>query len=257
MKRLHYKKKHVDVAENWGELSAHQFIKLAGLLHSDIADDPKLVEAFRIISGKGMFLFLMMNKDFIYRSLEHVQWVFEKQLITKQLIYFYKGYCGPESDFDNLTLQEFHCCEIAYHECINKNDEQSLNKLVAFLYRKRKEQYDDKINKDGDVRCAFNYNECIFHLQHINQWPLNLKQAILLWYDGCRQMLVKAYPLAFGGKSKNDNYYEGLYGMIRSLAGDKYGKFEEVERMYVHNAFMEIVACKREEIELEKQMARQ
>jgi hypothetical protein len=155
-----------------------------------------------------------------------------------------------------LIGKEFHCTEIAYQEVIRNNDEDALNRLCAFLYRPKKKGYDARINAEGDVRVPFNYNECIYYAQRIKRWPLAVKQAILLWYDGCRQMLVKSYPLAFGKGKANGNYYEGLFGMMRSIAGDKYGTLEDVENLFVHTMFMEIVACKKEEMEMEKQMAK-
>jgi hypothetical protein len=109
--------------------------------------------------------------------------------------------------------------------------------------------------KDGDCAvCLIQMNVTI--MRSVSKWPLAVKQAILLWYDGCRQMLVKSYPLAFGKGKANGNYYEGLFGMMRSIAGDKYGTLEDVENLFVHTMFMEIVACKKEEMEMEKQMAK-
>lgn len=251
---LHYRKKTVDIAQEWSELTRDQYIKIAGLLHSGLSDDEKLVETFRILSDKGMLLFLLMDKEFIFRSLEHIKWVFEKQDVTVQLIPAYKGFHGPASEFDNLVGQEFHHTEMAYQEII-ADDAQALDRLVAFMYRPMKKGYNLKINKDGDARVPFNYHECIYRAYEIQHWPLNVKQAVLMWYAGCRQLLVKCYPLAFNGKKKESNYSDGMFGTMRSIAeGGKYGDFEKVENMPIHTMFREIVECKKEEIEMEKQI---
>lgn len=253
MKRLYYhKKRPVVLPERWEELTATQYIHLAELLHSKLSDDAKVLHALRILLKKSVFTFMLMNKDMVARMCEHACWVFEVPVATKQLITSYKSFYGPANDFDNLTLAEFHACEMAYYQFTKTRDEEHLTTLAAILFRKPKAGYDIKVNKDGDVREAYNANVCAYHEIVISDWKRAVKYAILMWYDACRQQLEKLYPLAFGKQKAATPYFDGLFGLIRSLSGDKYGTFEDVEGMYVHNAFMEIVASKREEAELSK-----
>jgi hypothetical protein len=253
MRWLYFKKKHVTIADNWNELTQKQYISIAKILHSDVlSDDAKMLSALQVLLKYSTIRFLLLEEDFIVRCLPHVTWIFERDNITAQLIPKYKSFYGPAGEFDNLIGKEFHCTEIAYQEVIRNNDAEALNRLCAFLYRPKKHSYDMRVNKDGDVRVLFNPNECLYHAQRVRRWKPEVKQAILLWYDGCRQMLVKSYPLAFGKGKENGNYYEGLFGMMRSIAGEKYGTLEDVENLYVHTMFMEIVACKKEEREMEK-----
>jgi hypothetical protein len=260
MKALVYYKKmyEIVVPESWDELSARQFIKIAELLHKRIEDETiALDKALHILSNKSLFMYLRIPLDIRQRAQEHAKWVFEDQLVTKQLIPLYGGLYGPESSFDNLQLAEFHHSEMAYHQFIFEKNEDFLTELCAVLYRQKRENYDAKRNSEGDVRIPFSFNDIEFHKRKIKSWPLAVKHAILIWYDGCRQQLVKDYPTAFNSDDlavHDKNFFEGLFGMIRSLSGPRYGTFKEVEHMGIHNAFMEIEASIEEEKELKKQL---
>src|SRR5690242_18041402 len=116
MKELVYGKeqKKITVAENWNEVSAHQYLQLVKLLHSGITDaDVAMDKALFIMSNKSLYHFLRIPTDIRLRCYEHVQWVFPPsvdgqqstvdQLITKQHLPKFRDFYGPESSFDNLT----------------------------------------------------------------------------------------------------------------------------------------------------------
>jgi hypothetical protein len=256
MQRIYYhtKSRPYVIAAQWEELTPKQYIKIAALLHSKVSADEMLLRALRILLNKSTVGFKLMNKDIVARMLDHITWIFEKQECTKNLLPKYKNFYGPADDFDNLTLAEFHHCEMAYAQIVNDQDEDALTRLISFLYRIERFDYDAK--KHSDRRSPFNIQLCMFYENDVAAWEKAMKQAVLMWYDACRQMLVKMYPAAFGAKKKNDNYFEtfGLYNVIRNLAGTKYGTFAEVEDMFVHTAFMEIVSSVKENEELERKM---
>ncbi len=254
MRRLIYSKrqKEITVPEGWEELTAKQFIALAGILHNGEHENIKYDRALLAVCGKSLLRFLFIPLEIRLRCYDHISWIFESQEVTKQLLPVYGGLYGPASDFDNLILAELHHTETAYYNLTKENDAAALDELVAILYREAKPDYDVKRDKDGDVRVPFAYGDIAYHKALVARWPMAVKQAILLWYDGCRQSLVTQYPPAFEGAETSDNYYNGLYGMIRSLSGDKYGDFEKVNHLFIHIAFLEIVESKKEEAELKR-----
>lgn len=254
MKTLIYSKrqKQILVPERWDELTAKQFIQLAGILHNSESEIMKLDRALKVVCNKSLYGFLRIPAEIRLRCYSHIAWIFDKQHSTKQLLPVYGGLYGPASDFDNLVMAELHHTETAYFKLTQQNDATALDELVAVLYRSKKKDYDLKRDKDGDIRIAFSYGDIRYHQKKIAKWPMAVKQAILLWYDACRQSLVELYPEAFEGGESSANIYQGLYGMIRSLSGDKYGDFEKVNHLYVHIAFLEIVASKNEEAELKR-----
>jgi hypothetical protein len=80
-----------------------------------------------------------------------------------------------------------------------------------------------------------------------------VKHGVFIWYDACREQLFQDFKEAFTGKAKTDSYAQGLFEMMRSISGGKYGTLKDVEQLHVYTAFLEILASKREAAELEKQ----
>lgn len=254
-----YRKRHVSFASGWDELSQRQFIRVIKLLHKKIKNEWFAADAMlRILSNRGFFSFFLLPADLRWRCYEHMKWCFEKQNATKQLIPRYRRFYGPASNFENLLLCEFHHTEIAYQDYIlsKGTDIDALDRLIAVLYRlpKTKKAYDRRRDPDGDIRIKFNANEIAWNQRRVKYFPVAVKQAIFTWYDACRQQLFKDYREAFTGKTKRDSYAAGLYEMMRSISGGKYGTLKDVEQLYVHTAFLEIVASKREEKEMEKRI---
>jgi hypothetical protein len=258
MKLVHYKKRKVLLPESWQELTGRQYVRVIQLLHKPIKNEWFSADAMlRVLTNKNIFAHYLLPADMRWRCYEHINWVYQKQNVTEQLLPVYRGLYAPAGEFNNLKLIEFHFTEILYQDYVLSKGENvdSLNKLVAALYRspKNRKSYDYKRDPDGDHRQPFNGNELPFYVRQVRRWPLAVRQAVFVWYDACREQLFKDYREAFTGKAKKNNYAQGLFEMMRSIAGGKYGVFKDVEQLYVHTAFLEIVACRREAKELEKQ----
>ena len=255
MKALWYhKNKKVVIAESWDEITTKQYLKIVKLLHAGILD-PNLAsdKALYILSGIPLLFFFLIPVEIRQRMHEHCAWIFTQKNLSKQLLPSYKKFFGPASEFDNLTMNEHHAAEMAYYGLKQEIHIDYLNELIAILYRPGKKDYDRKLNPDGDERIAFNPNETEWIKKKIKKWPLNIKRAILMWYDGCRQQLEEMYQPAFnaaeGGNAKD--YYDGMYGMMRGIAEKKtYGDFKDVGNMNVHLAYKEILETKFEEEDL-------
>lgn len=256
---VYYKKRKVSMASTWEDLSRRQFIRVIRLLHKKIKNEWYAADAMmRVLTNRNFFSFFLLPADLRWRCYEFMKWVFEKQNVTAQLIPKFRRFYGPAGNFENLLLCEFHHTEISYQDYIlsKGSDIDALNRLIAVLYRlsKKKRSYDRNRDPDGDLRIKFNANELAWNQRRIKYFPIAVKHAIFTWYDACRQQLFTDYREAFTGKSKRDSYAAGLYEMMRSISGGKYGSLKDVEQLYVHTAFLEIVASKREEKEMEKQM---
>lgn len=258
MKTLYYNYpvKHLNVCDNWNELTQSQFIRIAKLLHSGIADtDILLDKALQILCDKSLYKFLLTPFEVRLDAYEHVKWIFEEQQgITKQYITEYDGLHGPESEFNNLKLAEFHHAEMAFYIFHKEQTIDALDEFVSVLYREPKKNYDRDRNPDGDSRVPFNYQDIQWNKRKIKKWPVEVKQAIAMWYAGCKELLRKIYPTVFASGNTDEGYFEGMFSIIRNIAGDKYGSFNDVEQMFVHLAFKELCCLIEEQQELEKQL---
>jgi hypothetical protein len=244
------------IAESFDELTPEQFIKVASFVFSGGDELMLQVRALKILSGFGLITWLLLKPESIKRSLVYVSWLFEPPKFTKQLLPKYKGYYGPTSEFDNLRMKEFHFSEMFYSDVIASVPD-ALDKLVSVLYRIPKKRYDKKRDPDGDIRTPFNHNELDFHAKKMATWPEAVKQAVFLWYDSCRQELIRNNDWVFKKPSTSDfksEFDTGLYGTMRSLAGEKLGSIEKIESMYVHTAMLEIGLIREEQTYYEEKI---
>jgi hypothetical protein len=256
---FYHKRKCIQIPDNYDELSAKQFTRLASILFSSVDDIQARVRVLFILSGMNVFRFRLLKAEIIDRCLPFVEWVFEPRNITTQILPCYKGYHGPASEFENMKMKEFHLSELYYRQFLDSafEDIEILNNLVAVLYRTAKKDYDTRRNPDGDIRVEFNHNEVPFHAKKISRWPAAVKQAIFLWYDGCRQQLIDDNPMVFKEPAKHgfeSQFDTGLYGMMRNLAGEKLGSIDHVENMYVQTAMLELGLIKEEEKYIDEQL---
>jgi hypothetical protein len=214
------------------------------------------LKALQILLDKSLFSFFRIPSDAKARMLEEVNWLFEKNKLTEQVMpryrknIFSQWFYGPRQEFDNLLLGEFHFSEMHYREYVVDQDEEGLNKLIAVLYRKPIASYNYKLDSAGDARIKFNANEIDFYAKKVKRWPLKVKLAILTFYDGCREDLMHRYNDVFQGGKGEDND-QGMFGVIRGLSGPKYGKIDDVEELNIHTALTEISMQLKEAKELE------
>lgn len=243
-------KKYGPVPESYNELSGKQLISIAALFLADMKPGAARLKSLKILLDKSFISFAVIPADAKARMLQYIEWVFKKNTLTDQVLPTYRGFVGPKKEFDNLTLAEFHFAERYYQELITEEGTDALNKLVAVLYRKPKPGYDYKLDSDGDARQRFNANEVDHYAAIISHWPAAVKQAVLFFYDGCRQYLLELYDEVFSGNSGEENE-DGMFGIIRGISGDKYGDIDKVEQLNIHTALSELTIQLKEAKQLE------
>lgn len=239
-KLIYDKKKYLILPENADELTGDQLIGIASILHGDYNKLQASLKALQILSNKKWFEFLRIPNDVKINCIEHISWIFEDWDLSKQLMVEYKGFYGPKSEFDNLTLAEFYFSELYYSNLLQENNTEALDNLVAVLYRKPKRFYNINKDIDGDIRIAFNANSIAYYANKIAKWPKPVKQAILIWYDGCRKKIASDNEEIFNGNGDNSDNEADMFGILRGIAGGKYGDFEKVEKMLLHTALLEM-----------------
>jgi hypothetical protein len=234
------------IPDSYNELTRDQLIKLAPLLTRK--DEPGVIglQVLQVLLQLSKVKFFFLDTEVKEQLLPFTAWVFEKNNLTKQIIPVYShwlnSYWGPKSDFDNITLSEYHCTEIYYAMLLQDKKPEALDALISVLYRKSKPGYDFKKDPDGDCRRDFNEHEIEYWSKKVSSLPSDLKQAILLWYDGCRESLVQLYPAVFRpSDSAEASDTKGMFSVMRGLAdGAKYGSFNEVKKLNLHTALMEM-----------------
>jgi hypothetical protein len=249
MKQIELNKKTYHIPSAWNELSQKQLLKLMDILYSNQDAGSALLQIFRILTCMTQFTFFSTRvkdmEDFLYLC----EFLLEKNTLTKNLIPIHEGFAGPKDDFGNLTGLEFVCSEDYYFRAFTKDHPDAqremsiemLNEFVAVLYRPIKDNYNIKIDPDGDIRSPFNENICHYHaVGQIRYWPLQVKLAIFTWYEGCRQKMIEENPDVFDGGSGEPAKY-GLLSVMRTIAETGiHGDFDKVQKMFVKMWMIEL-----------------
>lgn len=251
---LFNKKNYGPIAQEYNELSGGQLLRIAAIFVQPPRPELAVLKAMRVLLQMSFTRFHLLPPDLKYNLIPAVGWVFEKNGLTAQLLPVYKGLHGPAGEFDNLTMAEWNACEQYYAQHL-QGDTEALHSLIAVLYRKPKAKpYNRRQNPDGDVREAFNAHTIATRARKVRRWPVTVKTAILMWYDGCRQQIFETYEVGGGegGEGQSDG---GMFEIMRNLAlAGTYGDFEAVQHLNVHIAMREMELLKREDAERQRQI---
>lgn len=239
MIQLIYDKKTYLIPENWNELSRTQVVLLIKLMHEEREDIDFLYHALQILLDCWDWEYVRLDNDFKARAFDHIIWIAGENTLTKNpfpvlcdFFYMHKLY-GPADEFDNIRAKEFHHAEMNYIQFIETKDVQYLNNLVGILYRKHCGLKGSALKARGDVREDFNEYLVKDYAKYASKININTKRAIFQWYDGCRQNMLGAYNEMKTGKKVGIEDFKGLYPLMHSMAGDKYGQFEVIEQKLV------------------------
>ena len=255
MKHIVYDtKKQLILPETINEVTGTQLIELAAILNTNLKRKDAQLRCLRTMSGLRFLDWYRLPAAIKVQAMPFIEWCFDDFTLTKQVLPEYKGFYGPKSELENLTLSEFYFAELYYSQHL-AGDADAINNLVAVLYRKGKFLYHKLKDKDGDIRVPFNANLIFYYANIISDWPMPVKQAIVLFYDGCRKDIANNNPKIFNAAgSSESNGQADMFGILRSLSGGKYGDLEKVEKMYLHTALLEMNICIQENEEMQAKM---
>lgn len=234
-------KRFYTVPTSLNELTFRQLVKALDLFEHCGNVYELNVSLLKVITGMGLWRFVFCKAEELQEAIYLNAFLAGKNDLTTNLLPAYKGFVGPASSFDNLRMSEFVFSEDAFFKWKGTGNTESLDHLVAVLYRHKKKGYDEEKNEDGDARVAFNENICSYHAKHaIAGWQVKVKRAIAFWYEGCREEMFAQFPSVFGGSGGDPAKY-GLLSIMRNVA-DKgvHGNFKEVEHLHVRMVMLEL-----------------
>ena len=228
------------VPTTWDELTGKQLVNCLKICNCSYSLIKSQVQIFKLFTGVTWLRLWWCGAAEFDDKLYLVNWVFEENTITKSLLPAYKGFYGPADNFRNLQISEFIFTEVCYQQFKEEGKEHELNTLIAILYRPAKLSYNKRRNEDGDLREPFNDNITDLYARKVARWPMPVKEAILFWYEGCRNNLVRNNPEVFGGTGGEPAKY-GLWSVMRGVAEKAiHGNINQVEKMFVHVFMMEL-----------------
>lgn len=146
---------------------------------------------------------------------------------------------GPAEMLSNISFAEWIRAEQYYDSYINKGDEQSLNSLVATLYR----PVSKKINPaaedfEGDIRETFNDHHLKARAEALETVHFHEKFAVFFFYRTCRSVMIKSkrYEYIFKLKETTEEKADpdGWIGVLSDLAGDDVTAIKPISETNFH-----------------------
>jgi len=241
MNTIHHKGNEYTVPGEWNELTGTQLVQVMKVFHMPMEETKGQLLLFRILMNMAWWKFLAIKSPgLITAASVAVDFLTGNNTLTKNVLPVYDGFCGPSDNMRNLKMAEFCFTESFCMAYKQSKDPLMLDKLVATLYRPRKKKYDVKKNPDGDLREPFNDNLMEYYSVQIGDWPIEVKLAILQFYEGCRNEKIKRNPKVFEGGGGEESLY-GMWSVMRNVAkAGHFGDFDKVGEQYVDTVLMEL-----------------
>lgn len=256
----------INTPSSWNELSRQQLIEMAKyfdlvrlkLKHSvEITAERIMLTIVMLgikplnIFSKKRNIFFSLDPDQVYDLVKMNDFLFLKNDLTKSIIRYvrigFKRYYAPSDGLKNISGREFAFADTFFLSYYNTRHIKWLDKMIAVLYRPAKKNFNPTaLSYDGDIRQPFNNHLLEYYEGKISRINIYVKKAILLYYMGCRQAIVKRYPDIFS--SSNQSKASGGGGWLdvyRGLAGPKFGDIEKTmdRRLFLLFAELQEIAA--------------
>lgn len=228
---------------SWNELTTRQLLFIAARwrkwvdymkMNADLSKEGiVLVKLFMGVFSinpfnEGRKIFYKLNRVQMHALIKKVDFILYSPALTKNMLPTIKvggkTYYGPEDGLKNICLHEFAFADSFITNYGKSRDENDLDTAIAVLYRPAIDVNSSEYA--GDIRGKFKKHLVEVHQKQLRELPYEYKQAIYLWYRGCRDAIEKRYPRVFNGE-KQDGPDFGWLGIIQELAGDKFGTYDE------------------------------
>ena len=199
------------VPEKWEQLSRKQVLYVAKLFLARLTENEFLTRAFCRFSGlrpvgfdrlTNCHLFSLkgnpgrIHYNEMFWFIKSQNYLFNITLTTNLLPWFRIGilrWFGPSNKCYNLTLNEYLHAETAVYGFEVTKRFCYIDRLCAILYRPA-----GRGAHPGDRRRSFNDFTYTKHARWFRLLPRYKRYAVLLFYTGCRQAIVAAFPHIFG-----------------------------------------------------------
>jgi len=201
-----------------------------------------IVDIKDIVYAAGKLSYLFKTEDINGQKVYTLNSQLSKNLLPKIQFGVLKKklWYGPTDNLTNLIFCEWIHSENEFARFIKSGNENYLNRLVAVLYREK--SFTNEYN--GDVRKKFNDFLIDKNAGIAKRIPLSKRIAILLFYSGCRQALIKIFPDVFSGSSSGNTHagdaFRSYLNLVETLAGFDVTKKEDVRNNLLYDVLYTI-----------------
>jgi hypothetical protein len=221
------------LATNWNELTGAQLLAVVAVRQRPVAQPTQLADALlEILLALPAHAFARLNvvQRVELRPLTRflattappltAQLLPEVTLPHRRFIEQAQHFYGPREAFRNLRFDEFIFADNYFLRFLQTQDEAVLNQFVAVLYRPERRPYrPEAVDYAGDRRQDFNEHLVPARARQLARLPLATKQAVLLYYQGCRRLLEQRYEYVFSDDNTTKASQSGWQDVLHELAG--------------------------------------
>jgi hypothetical protein len=255
VKIIQLNRNYYSIPETWDELTERQLLQVMKILFlRGNTPEQMALQLLKNLTGMPRWKFIRCKAEELEEYFYLLNFlVGENVAFTKNLVPVYDDgrlyederteFYGPDDRLDNLRMKEFTNTEHYFIEWCNsgRKDEESLNELIAILYRPQIPGYNHQKNELGDHREPYVQNVCGYYAKHfVSSWPPSVKLAISTWYDGCRRHIIANNPDVFEGGGGDPARYGLVSVMLNVAESHVFGDFSHVEDQYVSIVMMQL-----------------
>ena len=257
MNNVYVKGRRWPVAGQWNELTPRQLLRVVHVLFRPLGQadlETRLVailmQTYRLSRPRLAWQLIRMPLTELIECRPLVHFLLEqKAQLTRQLLprvrarWWLRPWYGPGDYLQGLTFSEWIDAEAAVFRFRQTQRPEHLNQLVAVLYRPGRRQPDAST---GDRRPVYAQHEVATRAQLAGQLPLDVRRAILLYYDSCRHFYIEQFPEVFSGGGEEDapaateqNPAPAYLRILREMAGSP-DKFDVMGRQPIGNILFDL-----------------
>lgn len=218
----------------WEELEAHQYALMVELKTFSKADKYTIAVSMltALFGTKNYHVLLNLPDEQKFQCIALTNFIVETPLPVKNFfpkLKINKKECfAPSERLTELTFGEWCFAYQAWDYYRNYNDKQSLNELIAILYRPAAVD-PDAYDNTGDIREAFNENLIEKRAKGVNAIEHRLKLAVYGWFTAAITAQMAGRPTAFPSSEPVEENNtatadpQSIFTIFRELLGPKWG----------------------------------
>jgi hypothetical protein len=218
---------------SWAEVTPAQLSAWILTMQSDLPDKDKLRLAVPIFFNIKATVYGQLPEHYCIQLAPKLRFLFEENRLDTWLIptvqlRWFKKYHGPADKLTNITAYEFFAyCEMLYWQYKTRPNEETLNALIAVLYREKRSTI-----ISNDVRVPLTDHGVASRAGTMAKLPLIVKQIIFFNYEGCRNFITATHPKAFSGKGGQSKKRGDV---TRAEAGGPLGDLTETRNANIYD----------------------
>jgi hypothetical protein len=168
---------------------------------------------------------------------------------------------GPDDALTNILFKEYIRAETYFSEFLSKKDKANADRLIATMYRPQAKAYNpEDVNFSGDRREPINDFLIENRAKVISKLDDVTRQAILMWYEGCKHFLSTKYARVFEEgdnqkiSGKQPDIFENYMRLLATLSNNDATRTDDWLNTNLHMVMLTMDNMREQQAAMEKQL---